>query len=281
MVIEKVLNNNVVMVIEENHEKVIMGRGIAFGKKVGDELDEDKIEKVFILTKDEAKSNLFELMDEIPTDYLYLTEEIVSYIKTHISKHIDEMIYVALVDHIYRSIERIRQGIYLKNGLLHEIKRLYPDEYYCGEKAVKIIENFFKGGVEIPQDEAANIALHIVNAELDSDGIDKMYEMTMIMQDIINIVKYKFKIVFDENSVHYYRFITHLKFFAKRIVDHNTYNEDNDGELFNLVKNKYINSFACVQDICKFLCDKYNYCLSNEEMLYLTLHIERIVYKTK
>ena len=41
MIINKVLNNNVVTIISENSEEaVVMGRGIAFQKKKGDEIDE-------------------------------------------------------------------------------------------------------------------------------------------------------------------------------------------------------------------------------------------------
>ena len=43
MIIKKVLNNNVVLSEKDNHEIVIMGKGIAFGKRVGDLLDKDKI----------------------------------------------------------------------------------------------------------------------------------------------------------------------------------------------------------------------------------------------
>ena len=43
MKVGKILNNNVVVVFENGKtEKIAMGRGIAFGKKVGDSIDEEK-----------------------------------------------------------------------------------------------------------------------------------------------------------------------------------------------------------------------------------------------
>jgi hypothetical protein len=48
MKIKKILNNNAV--ISENNQKeeiIITGKGIAFGKKAGDLIDKDKIEKNF------------------------------------------------------------------------------------------------------------------------------------------------------------------------------------------------------------------------------------------
>lgn len=51
MTIEKVINNNVVVVIENGKEAVIMGRGIGFQKKKGDPLEEDKVTKRFLPEK--------------------------------------------------------------------------------------------------------------------------------------------------------------------------------------------------------------------------------------
>ncbi|HIV62813.1 MAG TPA: transcription antiterminator LicT, partial [Candidatus Butyricicoccus avistercoris] len=51
MVIEKILNNNVVITRNlSGVETVIMGRGLAFGHSAGDEIDESKIEKTFTIT---------------------------------------------------------------------------------------------------------------------------------------------------------------------------------------------------------------------------------------
>ena len=51
MIVEKVLNNNVVVSIEPKTRKeiILMGQGIAFGKKIGQEIDESKIEKRFMV----------------------------------------------------------------------------------------------------------------------------------------------------------------------------------------------------------------------------------------
>ena len=44
----------------------------------------------------------------------------------------------------------------------------------------------------------------------------------------LNIIKYTCKVSFDEDSVYYYRFITHLKFFAQRLLTHTEYQSDED-----------------------------------------------------
>lgn len=279
MIIEKVLNNNVVIVKDEkNIEKIVMGRGLAFKKKVGDEFDESKIDKVFTLSNKEALNKFQELIVDIPIEHIELAEEIISHVKTDKGKKLNEIVYISLVDHIYTSIIRFLDGITVKNVLLWEIRRFYPEEFSIGLNALDMIEKRFN--VRLPEDEAGFIALHLVNAEIDEDGMQDVYHITKLMQEIVNIVKYKFNIVFDENSVYYYRFITHLKFFAQRIINKNTYEDENDDDLLEVIKNKYINSYDCVKSISEFILKKYNYILSNEEKLYLTIHIERVIYKS-
>ena len=49
MIIQKVINNNVVSTFDSNGKEVIlMGKGIGFRKKTGDELDKTKIELIIL-----------------------------------------------------------------------------------------------------------------------------------------------------------------------------------------------------------------------------------------
>lgn len=104
-----------------------------------------------------------------------------------------------------------------------------------------------------------------------------MYEITKIMQEIENIVRYHFKIEFNEESAYYYRFITHLKFFAQRLVEHKKQNKQED-DLLEVVQVKYANAYQCVEKIAIYIKNQYNYELYDEEKLYLTIHIHRVVY---
>lgn len=279
MVIDKILNNNVVVIKEHDGvEKIVMGRGIAFQKKVGETFDDAKIDKVFTLTSQDAVNKFQELIVDIPIEHVEMAEEIISYAKTHIGKKMNEMIYISLVDHIYTSIVRFLDGIVVKNALLWDIRRFYSVEFYIGNRALDMIEEKFH--VRLPEDEAGFIALHLVNAEMDEEDMHDMYEITKVMQEVSNIVKYKFNITFDEDSAYYYRFITHLKFFAQRLVKNNTYEDSGDDDLLDVIKVKYKNSYDCVNKVAQFIQSKYDYTLSNEEKLYLTIHIERVVYKT-
>lgn len=280
MVIDRILNNNVVIIKDnDGKEVVVCGKGIAFKKKIGDEIDENAINKVFVLQDQVQNKRFQELVSKIPLEHLQVADEIINMIKIELGKKLNDTIYISLSDHIYTSIQRFLDGIMVKSSMLWDIKRFYEVEYSLGFKALEIINKRFK--VELPEDEAAFIALHIVNAEMDESDIKQVLEITKIMQEISNIVKYYFSIEFDTDSVYYYMFITHLKFFAQRLIMQNTYHDTPDDDLLDVVKLKYQTSYKCVEKIAEFILRKYEYQLSNEEKLYLTIHVERIIYKNK
>ncbi|MGG1449525.1 PRD domain-containing protein [Bacillus licheniformis] len=276
MKIAKVINNNVISVLnEQGQELVVMGRGIAFQKKPGEAVDESRIEKIFRLDNKDVSERFKTLLDEIPIEFMEMSEEIISYAKLKLGKKLNDSIYVSLTDHIHFAVERNKKGLDIKNALLWETKRLYKDEFAIGKEALAIIEK--KTGTALPEDEAAFIALHIVNAELNEE-MPNIVNITKVMQEILSIVKYHFHIEFDEESLHYYRFITHLKFFAQRLFS-GTYMESRDDFLFETVKNKYRDAYVCTNKIRQYIEKEYGHQLTNEELLYLTIHIERVVHQ--
>ncbi|MGG4502085.1 BglG family transcription antiterminator LicT [Paenibacillus polymyxa] len=274
MKIAKVLNNNVVTVIDEQQkELVIMGRGIAFKKNTGDEIEEGKIEKIFKLESTEVSRKLMTLMSEIPIEYVELSDEIIQYAKTILGVELHDSIYISLTDHIHFAIERYRLGMDIKNALYWEIKRMYRKEFAIGTKALHMIQD--KLGVTLPDDEGAFIALHLVNAQLNSE-MRETITLTNIVKDIINIVSRFFVMELDEESLSYYRFITHLKFFAQRVMN-GTPVQNTDNSLHDMVKVQYKDAYACAEKIRDYTSKIYGRSLSQDEMLYLTIHIERII----
>lgn len=275
MRIAKVLNNNVITVIDDQHkESVIMGRGIAFKKQPGDEIEEKRIEKIFTLENREVSQKLMTLLSDIPMEYMDISDEIIQYAQGVLGGKLHDSIYISLTDHIHFAIERYRLGMEIKNALLWEIKRMYRKEYAIGVKALGIITD--KLGVTLPEDEGGFIALHLVNSQLNVEMRDTV-TMTNIVKDIINIVRRSFVIDLDEESLSYYRFLTHLKFFAQRILSGTPSSKETDNSLHDMVKQQYSASYACAEKIKDYAQKIYGRSLSNEEMLYLTIHIERVV----
>lgn len=277
MKIHKVINNNVVSVINnQNQELVVMGRGLAFKKKSGDPIDEKLIEKVFKLDNKDLNEKFKSLINEIPLEYMEVADQIIKFAEKVLGKKLNESIYVSLTDHIHFAIQRHQKGMDIKNALLWDIKRLYKEEFIIGTEALKLIKE--KVDIDLPEDEAGFIALHVVNAEL-NDEMPTILNITKFIQEILTIVKYHFKIEFDEESLNYFRFVTHLKFFAQRMLN-KTYLSNDDDLLYNMVIAKYKDSVECVEKIKEFVAKKYEYEISKEEFVYLTIHITRVVNRS-
>ncbi len=276
MKIEKILNNNAFISIDKSGEEiVVMGRGIAFGKKQGNEVELSRGYKIFSNSDKELNQRLKNIVSDIPEEYMKITEQVVCMLEKEYDKKVNDIIYVSLTEHIHGAVERFKKGLQIKNPLLIDIKRLFRDEYEVSKQALEAIKEEF--GIEFEEDEAGYIAQHIVNAQLDDDMSD-IVNVTRIMQDILNIIKYSYKIDFNEESVYYYRFVTHLKFFAQRILNRLTY-EDDDEDVFEVFKDKYNESYKCVLKIKEQIKQIYDYELSKDEQLYLMIHIERITTK--
>lgn len=279
MRIYRAVNNNIVIVLDENgQERILMGKGIGYRRHSGDEFDESLVDREFRLAPSEQTERLTDLVSEISPEVIDAAAEIMAEAARSLNKELNGGAVISLSDHIHTAVQRSRDGIFVKNVLLWETKRFYQEEFRVGLKALDIVEQ--KTGVRLPEDEAGFIALHIVNAQMEESAGD-LYGMTKVMQEIMNIIKYSCKKPLDEESFHYCRFVTHLKFFVQRMLTHTTYHGDDSGELLAVVKRQYPQAYQCTGRVGQFTEKNYSYPLSDEERLYLTIHIARILEKSQ
>lgn len=274
MKVVKVINNNIIKSYDAKQQEVlVMGCGIGFKKKPGDEIDDALIEKVYTNIDKNTSNKLSQLLEKVPLEHIQLTNDIISYARTALGKKLNDNIYLTLTDHISFSIERVQQGIVLKNALLWEIRRFYNHEYLVGKEALAMIEK--RLGIVLPEDEAGFIALHLVNASMDFTGMEQTAEATKIIQNILTIVKYHFQMELDEYSLHYERFLTHLKFFIQRVFSGTTLqNEDRNFTL--MLKEQYPNEYRCALKVREYMKKEFGQELSEDELVYLTVHIRRV-----
>lgn len=277
MIIAKILNNNVVVILDaQQREQVVMGRGLAFQKRVGDTLDTSRIEKVFALQSDELTRRLGELLSQIPLEVITTCDCVIDLARSRLGK-LQESLYITLTDHCHYAIERQKKGLAIKNALLWETQRLYPREFELGNEARAIIAQ--RLGVELPEDEAGFIALHLVTGQLNSEMPEVMH-ITQVMQEILNLVKYQLRLEYDTSTFSYQRFVTHLKFFAQRMLSRNVVPDD-DETLHNAIKENYALSWTCAEKIGLHIRNMYQRELTTEEIMFLTIHIERVRKEVK
>lgn len=275
MIIEKVLNNNVVVSIDPKTKKeiILLGSGIAFNKKIGQEVDESKIEKTFVLDDKTLGNKFKKLINQIPDGVFQLSHEIISHASKELNAKFDKQIYISLSDHIAFAIKRYKKNMMIKSELLNEIRRVHKKEYKVALWALEFLNRKLK--IELPEDEAGFIALHFINASLNQSTSNSI-ESTKIVKDILNIIRYYFSLEFKEDDLNYDRLLTHLKYFSKRIIENNQDNASED-EFINMVIKSYPEAYNCTLKIKEYIVNNYKYDVNSNEIVYLTLHIQRIV----
>lgn len=278
MKIQKILNNNLVLSQDEKgNEVIVKGRGVGFNKKRGDFIEDSIIEKVFVPENQKNSQEMQKYLTVIPEEYLDFVQEYVDSVKESYNLKLNNSIYFSLSDHLMGSIKRFKDGISIQNLLLLDIKQLYKTEYKIGLEMLEHINKKFN--VNLKLDESGFIALHFVNAQ-DSDGKNDSFKISFIVNEVMEVVKnYYSSIEFDEESLYYQRFLTHLKYFAQRLL-HKELNYNEDTKLFNIIKEQYREAYGCVKVIYLMMEDKHSYKLTEDEMLYLTIHIQTITEKS-
>lgn len=273
IIIEKVINNNIISAYEKSGaEVIVMGRGIGFKKKQGEVVPADQISKIFRIKSRTLTEQFKELLANMPLERVRISDEIISHAKDHLKLKLNQSIYVTLTDHINFAIERVSQGIEPQNALLWEIKRFYPQEFQLGIYALELIHD--RLGILLPEDEAGFIALHFVNAEYGTDIRDAV-KFPDQMQAIVDIVEHDLGILLDESSLHYERFMTHIKFLIQRIYRKELLSSE-DRELSLLMQRKYPREYQCSLKVAEYIMQATGSRLSEEEIMYLSVHIRRV-----
>ena len=273
IIIEKVINNYIISAYEESGaEVIVMGRGIGFKKKQGEVVPADQISKIFRIKSRTLTEQFKELLANMPLERVRISDEIISHAKDHLKLKLNQSIYVTLTDHINFAIERVSQGIEHQNALLWEIKRFYPQEFQLGIYALELIQD--RLDILLPEDEAGFIALHFVNAEYGTDIRDAV-KFPDQMQAIVDIVEHDLGILLDESSLHYERFVTHIKFLIQRIYRKELLSSE-DRELSLMMQRKYPREYECSVKVAEYIMQATGSRLSEEEIMYLSVHIRRV-----
>lgn len=273
MKVRQILNNNIALVDRGGHESIVYSTGISFKKKVGQQIDESEIERIYVLdSKDRLEhfSYLLSQSDEATTD---LINELVSFGEKEIGKKANDYLYLALLDHIIFAVKRAKKGQFIRSPLAWEVKKFYPAYFKIGVHALEMMHQLYE--IEFPEDEAVSIALHFVNLQENQALLDEKLEDMETLRDMLNIIKYHFNMDFDETSMTYLRLVTHLQYFVERLRLNSPYAEK-ESLLYQQVKELYPKSFEAIEKIAIYVKGRFNQVLSKEEFTYLMIHINRV-----
>lgn len=270
--LSKILNNNVILVLDHkrNEELVLVGKGIGFGKKENKKitLREEDIEKSFVAFDESTKDDYYRLMKELNSKVIGVSEEIIAMAERKFGP-LNSHIHIALTDHIGFTIERLKMGLKINNPFLYEIKILYPDEYRIGEKAAKLIKN--RLGVSISETEIGFIALHIHSAR-ENKEVSETVKDFRFLKELINIIEKESGIIIDNNTLDYNRLINHLRLSINRLEEKKYIKNP----LLDTIKEQFVDSYNIAKKVGQHIEKNKNIKVKEDELGFMAIHIERI-----
>lgn len=268
MRVVKNINNNISLCLDShNNEVVAFGKGIGFMKPPYD-VPLSKIDRTFYDVSEEQIG----LLNRIPEEVLETAAAIVDLANETSGHQFRENVVFTLADHIDFCIQRQKEHIHFKLPLFYEVRQLYPEESKIGQKALQIIRQ--RLGVELPREEGAAIALHFVNyqaQEVQGDTVD----YGAIIDETTRTVEEELHVSIDKDGFNYYRFVTHMHYMMKRTQNDQMIVSQNQ-DIFESLCQEFPDIYRCACKIGADMEKTLQQKLTDEEMLYLMLHINRL-----
>ncbi|MGL9814024.1 PRD domain-containing protein [Enterococcus sp. DIV0098] len=270
MLVIKKINNNAAICKDSNQRELIaFGKGIGFPEIPYELTDLSIINRTYY----GVDNNYLSLISSVPEEIFDLSAEIVDLAITKISSEMSPNIVFTLADHINFAIERIRKNINITNPLQYEVQHMYETEYEIGLQAIQLMKK--RLGIFFPKAEATNIALHLINAQEKLNTTSAQMNSDEIINEITELIGQTFNMYIDKNSFNYSRFVSHMHYLLKRKEAEQTINTLNK-KMFESMIDEYPKTYECVKKISEYLKDSIDWVLSQEEELYLMLHVNRL-----
>ena len=274
MLILKKINNNVALASTDTGEEVVVfGKGVGFHEMPYELEDESVIQRVFRDVDEKSIDGFEGISDEV----LLVASDIVALADKALDCKLAGNLVISLADHLQYAVERAGEGVAIENPLSHEVAFVYPRETELGHRGVEIVLD--RLGVELPESEVTSIALHLVNAEVDGMGsaqdMDLVMKSTVILERATQIIEGQLGQKLDRTSYAYVRFVAHLRFLIRRLMRGSCKETENSG-LFRQAARDFPDAYRCAAGVHEYLKRDYNWSCSDEEMLYLMMHVNRL-----
>ena len=269
--IVKTISNNIVLAQDINdHEVFLRGKGIGFGKRKGDLVSSESVEKLFTLVDANEQQLYHQLLKTTSPRLIEIASDMIQYIQSQVDKPLNEHIHVALTDHIAFLVRRCRMGVPIENPFLLETQVLYPKEYAISEEVMHRLEQELN--LRIPASEAGFIALHVITA-LSIQTLENIQKQTYLIAKMVRIMENHFEQKLDKNSLNYVRLITHFRFVIERVERGEQLDAPQD--MIDSIRKAYPECYALSWKIIKSLQQDLRKPISEAEVFYLSLHLYR------
>ena len=277
--VKRVINNNIIVAEDfRGHEVIAIGKGLGFRGQRNAVIRKSEVSKTYSLVEGSNRGYILSLFEQVPFEIVELTQRIIDMASKELQASFNINLLVVLSDHIHFSVTQHRAGVDLPVPVSEEVKRLYKDEYRIGLKALEMVNTALK--VSLKSDEAASIAFHLITA---TEGRSNQ-EARKVMQGVSRILRLVEEevLALEEDSLAYSRFVIHLKFFMRGVLfDQPVESGFPASELLSGLTAGNNRAQDCVDRIAAYVHENYCYTLSDEDRLYLTIHVMRLIMESR
>lgn len=210
------LNNNAVLVTVEGQRRILMGRGIGFRRRLGDDIPLAEAEEIFTTRLDESGRDIGAFLNDIPLEVFECCRAALNEIGSELP-HVSQVLLLALADHLHQAIARTAEGITLSYPTSWEVPHLYPREMRWGRHTVEVARRQLCP--DLPDEEATAFAMHYVNAHFTGDNLARTIALTELLNNAVRAVQRSFGPDAPHDPLSVARFVTHLRYLFVRIMD--------------------------------------------------------------
>ncbi len=267
--LRKINNNAAVAQDKRGHEMVVLGRGVGFHPMPYELTDLSVVYRTFY----DVDPQYYEMLSSLPEEALMAAADIAEQAEIALQAELNPNLPFTLADHIAFAQEREKQGIRLATPLHYDVQHLYPREYELGLQAMETVR--LRTGTALPRAEAVNIALHIVNAELEGSDLSSTLAAVEVLDEVTVLVERELGIALDRESYNYARFAMHIQFLVRRLSSGKVM-ERGSGKMLSELSAEYPATYRCAQAVAKEIEQRHGWHCSSDEVLYLMLHIYRV-----
>lgn len=267
--LRKINNNAAVAQDKRGREMVVLGRGVGFHPMPYELTDLSVVYRTFY----DVDPQYYEMLSSLPEEALMAAADIAEQAEIALQAELNPNLPFTLADHIAFAQEREKQGIRLATPLHYDVQHLYPREYELGLQAMETVR--LRTGTALPRAEAVNIALHIVNAELEGSDLSSTLAAVEVLDEVTVLVERELGIALDLESYNYARFAMHIQFLVRRLSSGKVM-EQGSGKMLSELSAEYPATYRCAQAVAKEIEQRHGWHCSSDEVLYLMLHIYRV-----
>lgn len=266
----KKINTSAVLAIDSAGETVVVfGKGIGFPPVPYELNDLNRVQRIFY----GIDSRYYSLIAELPQSIVMLSAEVADEAEIQLRCRLNPNLAITLADHLNFALKRFEKGLSLAAPIAYDIEHLYQREYTLGLYALELLKE--QTGTELPKVEAVNVAMHLINAEAEVEGLQSVLRVMEIMDAVEKVIEGALKITLDRESFYYSRFTMHLRYLIQRLESGKQMDLDTGGMLPALA-GEFPEVHRCALAVADYFREELDWECNQEEILYLMLHINRM-----